>query len=215
MAIKTTRKYDSTRRKAQARETRRLITEAARDLFITRGYAGTTMDAIAQAAGVATETVYVVFGSKRKILAHILDVAVGGDDAPVQLLDRPEPQAVLHAADQRTQIKMFARDIMNILERAAPVMELIRSAAQIEADIYELRQNLLRRRLENMTAFVSHLAGKGNLRQGVDIPAGAELVWTITSPEVYLLLTRDRNYSNEQYAAWLESTLTRLLLDGN
>lgn len=213
MANTTKRKYDSSRRQAQARETRRLITEAARELFFERGYSGTTLDAIAQAAGVATETVYAVFGNKRTVLAHILDVAVGGDDQPVRLLDRPGPQAVLHAADQHTQIKMFAHDITEILGRAAPVMELIRSAARTEPDTDEVLQNLLRRRLENMTAFVTHLAGKGGLRQGIDIHTGAELVWTLTSPEVYLLLTRDRKYSKAEYVAWLEASLLRLLLD--
>lgn len=213
MTRTTKRKYDSSRRQAQARETRRLITEAAGGLFFERGYAGATMDAIAQAAGVATETVYAVFGSKRKILAHLLDVAVGGDDQPIQLLDRPGPQAVLHAPDQHTQIKMFSHDISNILRRAAPVMEIIRSAARTEPELNELLQNLFRRRLENMTAFVTQLARKGGLRQGIDISEGAELAWTLTSPEVYLLLTRDRKYSNDEYIAWLEASLSRLLLD--
>ena len=138
---------------------------------------------------------------------------MGGDDQPVRLLDRPGPQAVLHAADQHTQIKMFTEDITEILGRAAPVMELIRSAARTEPDIDELLHNLLRRRLENMTAFVTQLARKGDLRPGVDITAGAELVWTLTSPEVYLLLTRDRNYTQEEYIAWLEASLSRLLLN--
>ena len=71
MSIITKRKYDSSRRQAQARETRRLITEAARNLFFDRGYSGATIDAIAQTAGVAAETVYAIFGSKRKILAHV------------------------------------------------------------------------------------------------------------------------------------------------
>ncbi len=206
------RKYESSRRQAQARETRRHIAEAARSLFFERGYSGTTIDAIAQTAGVAKETVYSIFGSKRKVLSHLLDISIGGDDQPIRLLDRPEPQAILQDTDQRYQVRMFSKGITDILARAAQLFEVMRSAAMTERDIADLLQNLLTERLENMTTFATHLASNGGLREGMDIPLAGEMVWTITSPEVFLLLTRDRNYSKERYTTWLEATLTRLLL---
>jgi TetR/AcrR family transcriptional regulator, regulator of autoinduction and epiphytic fitness len=206
------RKYDSSRRRAQARETRQQIVEAARSLFIQRGYSGTTIDAIAESAGVAPETVYVIFGNKRKILSHLMDISIGGDDQPIRLLDRPEPQAVLHDTDQHRQIMAFSRGIAEIMTRAAPYFEILRSAAKTEKEIDDLLQHLLVERLENMTSFVRQIAANGSLREGMDVAAAAELVWTITSPEVFLLLTRDRDYSKERYAAWLQATLTRLLL---
>lgn len=206
------RKYESSRRQAQARETRRQIAEAARSLFFERGYSGTTIDAIALAAGVASETVYSIFGSKRKVLSHLMDISIGGDDQPIRLLDRPEPQAVLQDTDQRYQVMMFSKGITDILARAAQLFEVMRSAAMTEKEIADLLQNLLRERLENMTTFATHLASNGGLHEGMDIPMAGEMVWTLTSPEVFLLLTRDRNYSNERYATWLEVTLTRLIL---
>ena len=109
------RKYDSSRRKEQARQTRLQITEAAHRLFIERGYAGATIDGIAQEAGVAQETVYAIFGSKRKILAYLLDISLGGDDQSIRILDRPEPQAVMQDTDQRRQLAMFAQGITEIL----------------------------------------------------------------------------------------------------
>ncbi len=206
------RKYESSRRQAQARETRRQIAEAARSLFFERGYSGTTIDAIALAAGVASETVYSIFGSKRKVLSHLMDISIGGDDQPIRLLDRPEPQAVLQDTDQRYQVMMFSKGITDILARAAQLFEVMRSAAMTEKEIADLLKNLLRERLENMTTFATHLASNGGLHEGMDISMAGEMVWTITSPEVFLLLTRDRNYSKERYATWLEATLTRLLL---
>jgi AcrR family transcriptional regulator len=196
----------------QARETRHQIAESARSLFFERGYNGTTIDAIAQSAGVAPETVYAVFGNKRKILWHLMDISIGGDDQPIRLLDRPEPQVVLHDIDQRRQIMMFSNGITEIMARAAHLFEIMRSAAKTEKDIEELLQNMLKERLENMTVFVRHLANNGGLSEGMEISAAAELVWTITSPEVFLLLTRDRNYSKEKYTAWLQATLASLLL---
>src|SRR5512139_1844715 len=95
---KTKRPYNSARRQAQARETRRQIIEAARLLFSEHGYTGATIEAIAEEAGVAPETIFATFGNKRTILAAVIDVAVGGDAQPVPLLQRPGPQAVLQQA---------------------------------------------------------------------------------------------------------------------
>lgn len=206
------RKYDSSRRKAQAGETRRQIAESARKLFFEHGYDGTTIDAIAHVAGVASETVYAIFGNKRKVLSHLMDISIGGDDQPIRLLDRPKPQSVLHDTNQQRQIMMFSSGITEIMARAAPIFEIMRSAAKTEKDIADLLQNLLSERLENMATFAGHVASNGGLRDGMDIPTAAELVWMMTSPEIFLLLTRDRNFSTEQYSAWLEATLIRLLL---
>jgi TetR/AcrR family transcriptional regulator of autoinduction and epiphytic fitness len=206
------RKYDSSRRQVQAKETRRQIAEAARSLFSTRGYSGTTIDAIAQAAGVAPETVYAIFSNKRKILSHLMDISIGGDDQPIRLLDRPETQAVLHDRDQQHQLMLFSHGITEIMGRAAPLFEIMRSAAKTEPEIKDLLQHMLKERLENMSAFVRQIGANGSLREGLEVFTAAELVWTITSPEVFLLLTRDRNYSTEQYTNWLQSTLVRLLL---
>jgi AcrR family transcriptional regulator len=209
---KTKRPYDSTRRRAQARETRRQVVAAARRLFVEHGYAGATIEAIAREASVAPETIYATFGNKRTILAALVDVAVGGDEQPIPLLQRPGPQTVLQEPDPVRQLQLFAEDISAILERAAPVFAIIRVAAKTEPDIAELLKNLLEERLRNMTAFVRSLLAHGRLRAGLDDSQAAEIVWTITSPEVFSLLTVDRGWSRERYAQWLGDTLARLLL---
>jgi AcrR family transcriptional regulator len=206
------RKYNSARRKAQASETRLNIAEAARKLFFERGYAGATIDAIAQEAGVATETIYAIFGSKSAILAFLLDISIGGDDQPIRVIDRSEPQEVLRDTDQARQLAGFAQGIAQIMHRAAPVFEMMRTAAKTEPEIEQRLERLLQERLENLTGFVRHLSSNGPLRPGLDVPTAGEIVWTQTSPEVFVLLTRDRGLSTEKYAAWLEETLKRLLL---
>lgn len=206
------RKYDSSRRRVQARETRQQIVESARTLFFTRGYSGTTIDAIAQAAAVSPETVYSIFSNKRNILSHLMDISVGGDDQPIRLLERPEPQAVLRESDQHLQIAMFSQGITEILARVAPLFEVLRSAAKTDKDIEDMLNHLLKERLENMTAFTRQIARNGSLREGMEVSTAAELLWTITSPEIFLLLTRDRNYSKQEYSAWLQAILARLLL---
>jgi TetR/AcrR family transcriptional regulator, regulator of autoinduction and epiphytic fitness len=206
------RKYDSSRRKEQARQTRIQIAEAAHRLFVERGYAGATIEAIAQEAGVAQETVYAIFGSKRKILAFLLDISVGGDDKPVHILDRPKPQEVLHDTDQHRQLELFSQDITEIMSRAAPVFEIMRSAAKLEPEIADLLQNMLEERLQNMTLFVQSVTANGPLRNGMDDMQAGEIVWAMTSPELFQLLTMDRGWSKEKYVQWLTDTLTRMLL---
>lgn len=206
------RKYNSTRRRAQARETQNQILQAARRLFVAHGYAGATIEAIAQEAGVAPETVFASFGNKRTILTRLIDISVGGDDLPLSLMQRPGPQAVLYTTDPVRQIQLFAEDISHILARVAPLFEVMRMAAKREPDIADLLAGLLAQRLGNMTEFVQSLAGHSPLREGLDVLQAAEIVWGITSPELYTLFTVDRGWSREAYGRWLADSLIRLLL---
>jgi len=141
-AKKTKRQYNSTRRQAQARENRRQVIEAARWLFAEYGYAGATIDAIAQEAGVAPETIFATFGNKQAILVAVIDVAVGGDDQRVSLLQRPGPQTVLQEPDPSRLLQLFAADMSGILERVAPIFAIMRVAAKTEPDIAELLKNV-------------------------------------------------------------------------
>ena len=209
---KTKRPYDSTRRRAQARETRKQVIEAARRLFVEHGYAGATIEAIAREAGVAPETIFATFGNKRTILAALIDVAVGGDEQPIPLLQRPGPQTVLQEIDPVRLLQLFAADISRILERVAPVFAIMRVAAKTEPDIAELLKNRLEQRLRNLTAVAQRLAAQNALREDLTVEQTAEIIWTITSPEVYNLLTVDRGWPRERYAHWLGDTLARLLL---
>jgi AcrR family transcriptional regulator len=209
---RTKRRYDSTRRQAQARETRQQILEAARRLFTLRGYAGTTVEAVAREAGVAVETVYVTFKSKRTMLTRLVDQAVGGDDEPKPLLDRPGPQRVRVEPDQRRQIALFARDMAEIMGRVGPLFAVMRAAAPTEPEIAELLRRLLATRHTNMRVFVQWLERNGPLRAGLSTDEAADAVWTLSSAEVYQLLTVDRGWPAEYYEHWLGETLIALLL---
>jgi AcrR family transcriptional regulator len=209
---RTKRAYNSTRRKEQALQTRSQIVEAARTLFIERGYAGATIDAIAQNAGVATETVYAAFGSKRAILSRLFEVSLVGDDLPIPLLERRGPQAAMSETDQHRQIELFADDIYEIIRRVAPLFDLMHVAAKTEPEIAEMLENILNARVQGMMAFVRALMKNGPLRPGVTPEKAAETVWTLTSAEVFTLLKTNRGWSAEKHKQWLADSLTRLLL---
>ncbi len=210
--VRPKRRYDSARRRAQAGETRQRILEAAQRLFPAGGYAGTTIDGVAKDAGVAVETVYAVFGSKRALLASLVGRLVGGEESPVPLLQQSGPQAIREERDQRRQIRAFSADISRVVERVAPIFEVIRSAAATEPEMASLIQDMQSNRLENLTRFAGWVAASGPLRDGIDVAAAAETVWALASPEVYRLLTGDKGWTRERYAQWLGNSLVALLL---
>src|SRR5687767_8230835 len=76
-------------RAAKAAATRARMLAAARSLFVARGYTATTMRSIADEAGVAVQTMYFTFATKRAVLSELLDLEVAGDTAPVATLERP------------------------------------------------------------------------------------------------------------------------------
>jgi TetR/AcrR family transcriptional regulator, regulator of autoinduction and epiphytic fitness len=194
---RTKRAYDSSRRKEQALQTKRQIVEAARTLFIARGYSGATIEAIAQEAGVAVETVYAAFGNKRAILSRLMDVSLVGDDLPIPLLEREGPQAVMRETNQH---------------RVAPIFDIMRVAAKTEPEIAEMLQSILNARVQGMRAFMRALLKNGPLREGLTPDQAAETVWTLTSSEVFTLLQVNRGWSEERHKQWLMDSLTRLLL---
>lgn len=207
------RKYDSTRRQAQADETRRQILEAAHKLFIEHGYAGATIEAIAKEAGVALKTVYAVFKNKWKILATLLNNSSSNSgEENIPMLERAGPKAVAQERDQRRQLQMFAQVIADNMEGAAYISEIMQVAAKTEADVDKMVQNLNKQRWQHMAIAVQQIASNGPLREKMDKAYATDTIWTLASPEVFLLLTRDRGWSKEKYAEWLADTLTRALL---
>jgi AcrR family transcriptional regulator len=183
----------------------------ARQLFIKYGYAGATIDAIAHKAGVASETIFATFGSKRAILADVINTAVNGDQ-PVPVLEQPGPQAIRQQTEPKQALQLFATDISGRLERVAPVFAVMRAAAQTEPDIAELLKDQLGIRLRNISTLAEHLAAQKVLRKELNTEQAADIIWAITSPEVFSLLTVERGWSKEQYVRWLEDTLARSLL---
>jgi TetR/AcrR family transcriptional regulator, regulator of autoinduction and epiphytic fitness len=210
---KPKRTYTSTRRQLQARQTRRLILEEARKLFDERGYEGTTIEAIAQQAGVAPETIYAVFGSKLAILKKLVEVTLVGDDQPTPLLERPFIRENFEETDPRQFIRRFAETIYPIMLRMAPVFALLKSTAKSDPEIASLRERLLKERLSGMSMFVHQLQRLVALREGLLPTEASAAAWTLSSAEVFDLLTRDLGWGEEQYTGWLSDALERLLLE--
>ncbi len=206
------RKYNSSRRQALAEATKTQIAEAARSLFFKRGYLGTTIEEIANEAGVSKESVYSIFGSKQGILAFLLDAAVGGQEFPLPIIEQSAAQAILQESDPERQIDRIAQVCGEILSRAAPVYAIMRTAANTEPEIQKRVRHLHRKRLDYMTSFFRKVAADGHLRKGLDEKQAGEMVWGLTSPELFHLLVTELGWSREKYEHWLADILIRVLL---
>ena len=156
------RRYDSTRRQQQARENRRRILDAAHELFVDRGYGRTTISEVAARAGVAVETVYTAFTNKPTLLHRAWDVAVGGDDQDVHLLDRPEIRALFDEADLPTRLERFAVVNTRIMRRTALLHLAVRAAAASEPAAAALLAEMDRARLEAMGVHARAAADTGH-----------------------------------------------------
>jgi AcrR family transcriptional regulator len=200
-------------RAERAAATRTRILDSAGALFVEQGYPATTLTEVADTAGVAADTVLHIFGSKKGLLKAVLDVVVGGDEAQVRVLDRPGPQAMRSETDQRRQVAMLARGIAEQAERIQPLDDILRSAAVVDPEARALRDDLqLRQRRQAMTQVVSWIADNGDLKDRMSVGDAADIVWTMTSPEVHHLLRRHCGWDAGKYQAWLHDTLVSALL---
>src|SRR5581483_7282378 len=119
---------------ARTRRTRAAVVEAARDLFLERGYAATTIEAISERSDTPQATVYRLFSSKLGILKAVLDVSIAGDDQAVGMLDRPHVRALLSDPDPKNQLAGFAAMLRDLMARVAPVHRILADAARSDQE---------------------------------------------------------------------------------
>jgi AcrR family transcriptional regulator len=210
--VKRKRRYRSPRRQEQAEQTRRRILTAATTCFVERGFADTTIAAVAAQADVAQETVYTAYGNKPALLAEAVRNAARGS-ATEPILSQPGPAASLAATDQLDQLRLFAADIEPRLHRVGPLMAALEAAAAGHPQLAELHRDLNAARLRNLRRFVDALAANGTLR--LSNGRAADTVWALASPQLHLLLTGTRGWSRRAYREWLTDTLAVTLLPGD
>ncbi|MDQ4117619.1 MAG: TetR/AcrR family transcriptional regulator [Actinomycetota bacterium] len=201
MVDRVKRRYDSSRRREQALENRRRIIAAAHALFVEKGYGRTTIADIAGAAGVASETVYAAFRNKPALLHRAWDVAVGGDEQDVHLLDRPELRAVLAEPDLATRLTRFAEVNTAVMRRTAPLLRALRGAAASERAAAELVVEADTARLEAIGTHAARAADTGRL--AVSEQECRDVLWSTTDGTLWHRLVVERGWTDERYAGWL------------
>jgi len=213
MATDASRRPDDGRdRQARTRLARAAVVAAARALFLERGYAATTIEAISDLSDVPPATVYRLFSSKLGILKELFNVSIAGDDEAVPLEARPHVRALIADRDPRKQLAGFVGISRGIMARTEPVYRILVSAAGSDPDAAALLAEQTRQRQQGQGGIASVLAQAGALRPGLSERDAADIIHALMSPEVYRLLVGDRGWPPERYEQWLSGTLIDQLL---
>lgn len=213
MAEGVKRRYDSSRRLAAARATKAHVVAVATELFVDQGYPGTTISQIAQLSDTPEATLYRLFGSKRGVLKEVLDVAIGGDDEPVEYQARPAVQAAFAAGDPGELLDAFAHLTRQVMRRSAELQNVLMSSAGVDAEAAEMLAVTRRQRHTGQSRIVRALVSQGHLRDGLTPAAAADIVYALMSPEVFRILTVERGWSGARYERWLAAAMRAQLLD--
>jgi AcrR family transcriptional regulator len=197
---------------ARTRLARRAVVDAARRLFLERGYGGTTIEAISELSDVPSATVYRLFGSKRGILKALLDVSIVGDDEAVAMADRLPVRSLLADPDPTNQLAGFVGVAAQINSRTAAIYRILVSAAASDPDAAALLHELTRQRQEGQGRIARSLSRARALKPQLRERDAGDIIHALLSPELYGLLVVERGWSPERYETWLTQTLVDQLV---
>jgi len=188
------------------------VVDAARNLFLERGYGATTIEAISDLSDVPPATVYRLFSSKRGILEALLDVSIVGDDQAVPLAERPHVRSLLADPDPKNQLAGLVGITVEVNARTAPIYRILVSAAGSDLDAAALLDELARQRQEGQGLIARSLARASALRPKLRERDAGDIIHALMSPELYRLLVLDRGWPAERYERWLTGILIDQLL---
>jgi AcrR family transcriptional regulator len=207
------RPYSSELREGQARHTRRQIVAAAAELFEQRGFAATTIDAVAAHAGVSRKTVFTSVGNKVALLHLAYDYAMAGDDEPVPVIDRPELRQIIAEQDPWRQGEMYAAFVTATNGRTSKLWMALRGAAEVDQEarhLYEKWED--ERRAAMRSGPIPVFAEKKALRSGLTPEIAADIMWTLVDPALYHRMVDRAGWTPDQFREWLAYTMRTQIL---
>lgn len=199
----------SSSRSRQPELTRQRICAAARELFLTKGYDGTTITEVAKQAGVAQQTVYFVYGSKAAVLAAVLDSDIVGDMGPVPLLERPHVRRLDRVRDPRQRLRQVVGAATEVTERLAPLYEIVRGGVT-DAEIGQLLDRHEAQRWQSLHHMTATL--EGDLAAGLTVEDATDRLYSLLSHEVFWLLVNRRGWSVSRWRRYVTAEAERQLL---
>ncbi len=206
MADVKKRQYHSPLRAEQAQASRAAILRAARDLFVEQGYGGTTIDQIADRAGMSKPTVFTAVGNKATLLKVVRDVAMAGDDQPRTVTAREDVAAIAEAGDLDRAVALTARHIAAVNARYHDVHEVIRGASGTDPVVAELWETAEAERHVGAGHLLARLRAKPVLPRR----RAQDQLWLLMAPDNYHRLVARQGWSRSAYDRWLTQEIRAL-----
>ncbi len=186
------------------------ILRAAHALFVRNGYQATTLTAVADAAGVAHRTVYVRFGTKAALLKRVIDMAVVGDLAPIDVVSREWYRTATTAPTLQERIAAFAEGSARLVTSAADVIAVARQAEPTEPLLAEAAHAGRAATRDANRTFWTRARDDALLPTGCDLTWLADTTSLLAHAETYLLMRETLQVTPQQYQDWLAATWHRL-----
>ena len=199
-------------RAARIVENEERILRAAHELFVRHGYRATTLTAVADAAGVAHRTVYVRFGSKAVLLKRVIDLALVGDLAPIDVVNREWYRTAVTAPSLDARIAAFAKGSARLVASAADVIAVAREAASTEPVLAAAARDGRAATRDAVREFWSGAHSDGLLPVGCDIDWLANATGVLAHAETYLLMRETLGITPQRYRNWLTATWQRMVV---
>jgi AcrR family transcriptional regulator len=200
------RPYHSRVRQRQAEETHQRMLEAARSLFESQGYVATTLEAIAELAEVSPKTLGAVFGSKRALLAEVINPEAFSTHVR-QLIEE-----LRATADPSRRLSLVAQITRQAYEPMASSLELLRTAGAVAPELADVARQIEVRRRQNQARLIASLSEQGALRPGLSFEEATDVLWALTSYDLYRMLVVERGWKPARYETWLAQLLIQHLL---
>lgn len=200
-------------RREKAAATRRKILDAAQLLFSEYGYAGTTMQAIADQSDVAVQTVYFVFHTKRELLLQLLKTVGAPPDESIDTMERDWVKEAMTDPDGRRTIALMVEYGNDIYARVAPVWEAIGQGASVEPDVAEAWDEIVEQRRLGIIQIIESLDDRGQLKEGLAVDRAADIIFGLQRPETLTVFVTERGWSLVEYKEWSFNTLCFLLIN--
>lgn len=209
-SVKTTRRYDSSRRQNAAQARRRAIVDAAGRRFLQDGYAATTIATIAADAGVSVETLYKAFNGKPGLVRALWDTGLAGE-GPIHAEIRSDEVSGCET-DPSAIIANWAKLSTEVAPRVVPVLLLVGKAAATDPEMASLKEELDAQRLARMAHNADALARGGHLREGITRGRARDVLFMYTTPEIYELLVLRQGWSLDDFAEFIRRGIAAALL---
>ena len=202
-------------RSRRGSDTRRKVEEAAGRLFDERGYERTTMQAIADEAGVHVQTIYLAYGTKAAVLsATATRLVAGGEDPASHPSERRWVRAIQATPDPARKLRLYVRHIRDVAPRITRLVDTLRAAAAADPDVAAFLAHMQAGRREGPFTLLAPVAAAGQLRPGLDLDAAADITYTLASPDTFRALIEDRGWSPKRAETWIADQLCEVLLSG-
>lgn len=204
------RSYDGSHRRSRADAAARRVVVEARRLLLSRGYVKTTVTDVASAAGVSPETVHKRFGGKPGLVKAVFDAGIAGEGS--RSTEEIADEVSRHEADPVRRLRAFGGLVGEVTPRVAPLMLLVRAAAEHDAELAQVWDRMNAERLARMSGHARRLAADGQLRAGVGVEEARDVLWAYSSADLYDVLVRRRGWDPQRYGRWVGDAFVAALL---